>query len=124
MGIKIETISAITLKVVCMETAVEFYRDVLGMKILYGGPGAAFSSLQMHGKEYPILNLETGRPETNWGRMIFQVADVDSSWRHFKEKGFEPERPQDASWGERYFHMRDPDGHELSFARRLQAPAQ
>ncbi len=107
-----------------METAVEFYRDVLGMKILYGGPGAAFSSLQMHGKEYPILNLETGRPETNWGRMIFQVADVDSSWRHFKEKGFEPERPQDASWGERYFHMRDPDGHELSFARRLQAPAQ
>ena len=24
--------------------------------------------------------------------------------------------PQDTSWGERYFHMRDPDGHELSFA--------
>jgi len=27
--------------------------------------------------------------------------------------------PQDASWGERYFHMLDPDGHELSFARPL-----
>lgn len=25
-------------------------------------------------------------------------------------------QPQDASWGERYFHMSDPDGHELSFA--------
>jgi hypothetical protein len=23
--------------------------------------------------------------------------------------------PQDASWGERYFHISDPDGHELSF---------
>ena len=28
--------------------------------------------------------------------------------------------PRDAVWGERYFHITDPDGHELSFARRLQ----
>ena len=28
-------------------------------------------------------------------------------------KGFHPDSPQDASWGERYFHMPDPDGHEL-----------
>ena len=27
--------------------------------------------------------------------------------------------PEDASWGERYFHVTDPDGHELSFAKRL-----
>ena len=27
--------------------------------------------------------------------------------------------PADAPWGERYFHVRDPDGHELSFARPL-----
>ena len=24
--------------------------------------------------------------------------------------------PRDGEWGERYFHLRDPDGHELSFA--------
>jgi len=30
-----------------------------------------------------------------------------------------PESPRDASWGERYFHMPDPDGHELSFARPI-----
>ena len=29
-------------------------------------------------------------------------------------------RPKDAPWGERYFHIRDPDGHEISFARRLE----
>ena len=29
--------------------------------------------------------------------------------------------PQDTSWGERYFHMRDPDGHELSFAPAVAA---
>ena len=27
--------------------------------------------------------------------------------------------PRDAEWGERYFHLTDPDGHELSFARPL-----
>src|SRR5207237_8265565 len=40
-------------------------------------------------------------------------------WRHLKERGFDPPQPQNASWGERYFDMRDPDGHELSFARPL-----
>jgi hypothetical protein len=39
---------------------------------------------------------------------------VDEIWAYLQEKGFHPESPQDASWGERYFHMPDPDGHELS----------
>ena len=34
--------------------------------------------------------------------------------------GLRPEvEPRDAPWGERYFHLTDPDGHELSFARPL-----
>src|SRR5215469_1412527 len=117
MSIKIEKISAITLKVASMEVAVGFYRDILGMKIVYGGPHDVFSSLRMPKAEYPIVNLESGRPETNWGRIIFHVADVDASWNHLKQKGFDPDRPRNASWGERYFHMLDPDGHELSFAQ-------
>jgi hypothetical protein len=24
--------------------------------------------------------------------------------------------PKDATWGERYFHVREPDGYQLSFA--------
>jgi uncharacterized glyoxalase superfamily protein PhnB len=32
--------------------------------------------------------------------------------------------PEDAPWGERYFHINDPDGHEVSFARRLEAEDQ
>ena len=27
--------------------------------------------------------------------------------------------PEDAEWGERYFHLTDPDGHEISFAKPL-----
>jgi catechol 2,3-dioxygenase-like lactoylglutathione lyase family enzyme len=67
----------------------------------------------------PSLNLELGEPAGRWGRLIFHVADVDAFWRHLTEKGFNPGIPRDAQWGERYFHMTDPDGHELSFARPL-----
>jgi len=51
--------------------------------------------------------------------MIFYVSDVDRFWAYLKEQGLRPQRPQDASWGERYFHLSDPDGHELSFARSI-----
>jgi uncharacterized glyoxalase superfamily protein PhnB len=31
--------------------------------------------------------------------------------------GYRPDTsPRDAAWGERFFHLTDPDGHELSFA--------
>ena len=76
----------------------------------------AFAPALWNGKD-PILNLEQGKPATEWGRLIFYVVDVDASWTYLKGRGFDPERPRDASWGERYFHMPDPDGHELSFAR-------
>ena len=33
--------------------------------------------------------------------------------------GCRPAVPRDAEWGERFFHLTDPDGHELSFARPL-----
>ena len=85
----------------------------------YGGEDAFFSSLRAKDAEYPILNLEQGRSVPGWGRMIFYVADVDAFWEYLRGKGFNPESPRDASWGERYFHMPDPDGHELSFARPI-----
>jgi catechol 2,3-dioxygenase-like lactoylglutathione lyase family enzyme len=117
--VNVERISAITLRVASMRTSVRFYRDVLGMEIIYGGEGAYFSSLCGSVSKEPILNLEQGRSGTHWGRIIFYVADVDGFSRYLKEKGFQPESPRDGSWGERYFHMHDPDGHELSFARLL-----
>ena len=55
-----------------------------------------------------------------WGRAIFYVNDVDAIYRRALALDLEPDfAPRDASWGERYFHISDPDGHELSFARRL-----
>ena len=119
MGPKIEKISAITFRVSNMQASVHFYRNVLGMTLLYGGEHSSFSSLRASDSESAILNLEQADPAPRWGRLIFHVTDVDAFWTHLNDRGFHPEIPRDASWGERYFHMRDPDGHELSFARPL-----
>jgi catechol 2,3-dioxygenase-like lactoylglutathione lyase family enzyme len=102
-----------------MRDSVRFYRDVLGMEIIYGGEDGCFSSLRAKDVEDPILNLEQGRSVIRWGRMIFYVADVDAFWEYLRGKGFDPESPRNASGGERYFHMPDPDSHELSFARPI-----
>jgi catechol 2,3-dioxygenase-like lactoylglutathione lyase family enzyme len=113
-------ISAVTFRVANMTDSVRFYRDVLGMEIIYGGEGEFFSSFRTKDSPYPILNLEQGEPVTRWGRLIFYVVDVDAFWACLHDKGFYPENPRDASWGGRYLHMFDPDGHELSFARPLE----
>lgn len=102
-----------------MPAALRFYRDLLGLELIYGGEDAYFSSLRPKHGEDPILNLELGNPVTRWERLIFHVSDVDRFWAYLRERGLCPELPQDASWGERYFHMSDPDGHELSFARPI-----
>ena len=123
MVMKVERISAVTFRVSNMKASVQFYRDLLGMELLHGGEGAFFSSLRAGEAESAILNLEQGEPVNGWRRLIFHVADVDALWRRFNELGFKPEKPRNASWGERYFHMLDPDGHELSFARPLRPGA-
>ena len=113
----VQEISAITIRVGDMARSVRFYHGILGLRIRYGGEDAAFSSLGTKGAS--ILNLEQGTLTTGWGRVIFHVQDVDALWAYLKEKGFTPDKPRDASWGERYFHLHDPDGHELSFAKPL-----
>ncbi len=119
----VERISAITLLTARMAEAVAFYQ-ALGFHVLYGGRQASFTSFRV-GDGY--LNLQadpagTVRREI-WGRVIFWVQDVDATYRRAVRAGFVPEsEPSDAQWGERFFHIRDTDGHELSFARPLDPP--
>jgi catechol 2,3-dioxygenase-like lactoylglutathione lyase family enzyme len=79
-----------------MTESVRFYRDVLGMELLYGEEDTGFSSLRARDTQSTILNLEQGRSVTGWGRLIFYVADVDAIWAYLQERGFHPESPQDA----------------------------
>ena len=115
----IECISAITLATQDMSRAVNFYR-MLGFEVIYGGVDAALTSFQA-GKSY--LNLIAQPIERKWswwGRVIFYHSDVDSLHASVIAAGYQPDTaPRDAEWGERFFHVTDPDGHELSFAKPL-----
>ena len=115
----IESVSAITLATGDIAQAVNFYRS-LGFALLYGGEAASFTSFTV-GPGF--LNLIAQPTERGWwGRVVFHVSDVDAMHRRALDAGLEPDTfPRDAEWGERYFHITDPDGHELSFARPLSA---
>ena len=115
----VESISAITLAVTDMDRSVVFYRDHVGLEMLYGGEGTAFTSFRV-GDGFINLILSDIKP-TWWGRLILYVDDVDAHYARLTGFGLKPSsEPADARWGERYFHIYDPDGHELSFARPLQ----
>ena len=116
---RFRSISAVTLATRDMAGAVRFYR-ALGFDLATGGAMAQFTSFVV-GDGY--LNLLAAPPETRWswwGRVIIYVDDVDALHALALAAGLSPEAPpRDAEWGERYFHLTDPDGHELSFARSL-----
>lgn len=115
----VQQISAVTLVTADMAAAVAFY-EALGFQLRYGGAGADFTSYTVGGG---YLNLQRGARDAHaavWGRIVLWVDDVDAMHDRAVAAGIRPEMaPADAAWGERYFHLRDPDGHELSFARPL-----
>ncbi len=118
----IEGISAITLATHDMRRAVEFYRS-LGFEILHGGDASAFTSFRAGSGYLNLIAQPDERRWSWWGRVIFYVTDVDAVHERALAAGWKPSTvPRDAEWGERYFHLTDCDGHELSFARPLKQP--
>ena len=117
---RVEAISAVTLATADMAASVAFY-ERLGFHLLYGGSNSLFTTFRAGGG---YLNLQADKawmpPEAIWGRVIFHVDDVDAMYELALTAGLTPSAPPaDAPWRERFFHIRDPDGHELSFARPL-----
>ena len=115
----IKHISAITLAVRDMARAVEFYQT-LGFELAYGNARSSFTSLRA-GEAFVNLALTPAYPGLWWGRAVFRVHGVDMYYRQLVEAGLRPDPPSDAVWGERFFHITDPDGHELSFAEPFPA---
>jgi catechol 2,3-dioxygenase-like lactoylglutathione lyase family enzyme len=115
----IQGISAITLATHDMARAVRFYR-LLGFELLYGGESAAFTSFRGGGSYLNLVAQPIERQWSWWGRVIFYHSDVDRLHAHVIAAGYQPDTaPRDADWGERFFHLTDPDGHELSFAKPI-----
>lgn len=118
-------ISAITLATHDMARAVGFYR-AMGLSLHHGGETASFTSFALGRGHLNLIAAEPGQAWAWWGRVILYVGDVDAFHRRAVERGLHPQAPPaNAPWGERFFHITDPDGHELSFAHPLhdQPPA-
>jgi len=115
----IQHISAVSFAVRDMARSIEFYRK-LGFEIVYGGERAGFTSLKA-GEAFVNLVASPRYEHRWWGRAVFRVDDVDEHYRALRAQGLMVESPKDAPWGERFFHVIDPDGHELSFAELLPA---
>ena len=123
---KVSKISAVTLLVSDMNRSVDFYCKIPNFKIVYGGPAAQFTSFLIDDTSKSYLNLKLNETHsTDFGRIIFYTEDVDDLFAYMQddkiisELGKFESKPQDATWGERFFHMLDPDGYKLSFATPL-----
>ena len=125
------SINAITLATGNMRSSVEFYKKI-GLVVSYGGADSPFSTMspesivtresnRLHVNLFFDKNCQPPRKPNgwnNWGRFIIFVDDVDKVYTDATAKGIQSVTgvPKDAVWGERYFHVRDPFGHEISFA--------
>ena len=119
----IESISAVTLATHDMRRAVGFYR-MLGFQLVHGGEDAAFTSFRAGSNFLNLIAQPAERQWSWWGRLIFYHPDIDALYTSLVAAGVRPDTtPRDAEWGERFFHLTDPDGHELSFAWPLPVSA-
>ena len=123
---KVSKISAVTLLVSDMKRSVNFYSKIPNFKIVYGGSEAQFTSFLIDDAVKSYLNLKLNETHsTDFGRIIFYTDDVDGLFAYMQddkivsELGKFESKPQDATWGERFFHMLDPDGYKMSFATPL-----
>ncbi len=115
------SLNAVTLRTADMAASVAFY-ELVGLECTFGGAEAAFSSLRLGSSTFVNLQFDDAWSvdRGGWGRFILWVDEVDAVHRTLVAAGFEPlTQPADASWGERYFHVLDPAGHEVSIARPL-----
>ena len=120
---KVTKISAVTLPISDMKKSVDFYSKIPNFKIVYGGSETQFTSFLIDDAVKSYLNLKLGKTHsTDFGRIIFYTDDVDELFAYMQNDetisglGKLESKPQDATWGERFFHMLDPDGYKMSFA--------
>ncbi len=127
---KVYKISAITLKIQNMKREWKFYSKVPGLTLTYGGPDSTFTSFEMNDNDFSnsktYLNLEFTNESIsnkNFGRIVIYSDNVDKLYSYFKNDEniahliTIKNEPKDGEWGERYFHILDPEGYELSFAQ-------
>tara|TARA_B100000029_G_C17415639_1_gene902360 strand:+ start:572 stop:979 length:408 start_codon:yes stop_codon:yes gene_type:complete len=127
---KVTKISAITIFTKNMKNSCQFYSSIPKFELTYGGPDTNFSTFRINESPEMFLNIElqeqiidkTKSVDNEHFRIIFHTDDVDALYYYlrnddsFSRLGKFETKPTDAEWEERFFQVRDPDGHPIVFA--------
>ncbi len=125
-------ISAVTLLVNDMNKSCELYSKIPGLALSFSSKRFTTFTLEENTGKQTHLNLElsvhdnlTDNKPRHFGRIIFHTDNADAMYCYLKNDDFLSKlitiesKPVNAKWGERYFHIRDPDGYQISFAQPL-----
>jgi hydroxymethylpyrimidine/phosphomethylpyrimidine kinase len=99
--------------------SLQFYRDVLGFKVIDAYPGAYARMKSPSGTTTIALHaLDSGQQmdaKTEGLRLYFEVKGLDALCESLEKKGVRFDQlPKDMPWGWRHAYLHDPDGHEIS----------
>lgn len=95
-----------------LDAAVDWYREVIGLREVMRDEARAFALLSAGGAK---LALKRGAPSTSSVLLAFEVADLDAWVRDIASKGVVLEdTPKASREGYRRARLRDADGYEVS----------
>jgi uncharacterized glyoxalase superfamily protein PhnB len=108
------------LSVISVETAIAFYRDILGFECLASTDG--WACMGSHGTEVmlalPNAHLPFEKPMMT-GSLYFNTDDVDAWWKQLKDQCQVVYPLEDFEYGMREFAIRDNSGYLLQFGQRI-----
>lgn len=118
----IRKVNANVLFVEDLERAVQFYRNTLGIEVIFTDDVSA--ALRMEGQDFAIVHLSVGDEMLNETilkepagvshrvMLCADVEDVDSIYETLSAKGVKfIKPPMDKHWGWRTAYFADPDGN-------------
>ncbi len=110
-------IGYINLGVLDYPRAVAFYRDIIGLELMFADEGFQFARFKAGGVEFAVVGgpevkkVREGKPENHTG-IGFRVPDVDAKHRELAAKGVRfTMTPSKQPWGGYMAMFADPDGN-------------
>jgi lactoylglutathione lyase len=123
-----ERVDYVILYVRDLDRSISFYRDVIGLPFKFTESG--YAEFATEGTKFALydraglpalIGREGTDPEATM-EVAFLVGDVDVEARRLTEAGVSVlSGPLDRPWGQRTFHLLDPDGHVVELAQDLPA---
>lgn len=109
-----------------LDRSISFYRDVIGVPFKFTESG--YAEFATEGTKFALferarlpqlIGRDGGEGEATM-EVAFLVDDVDVEAKRLRAAGVaELAGPVDRPWGQRTFHLLDPDGHVVELAQEL-----